>query len=619
MVLQKRKLNEKLEKLVPFLREKSLPASRCRAVKFALSTRICFLLAMMCSNAVIPTFDAGDDVTKFDMRLGGIDSSSCLDFCLKGHVCEQIITNHCKSAVDPTISKHVKAKMSIYTFLLEPFTRWDAARFLTLAVDSNVRSPYLFRSRNEFCEGSEYEYSNEGELRFDNSCTNKDRAFDQSEQSHAFFPFLPLIIRCISLVLTHLMPEVIRPPTYEAMIVLSCLFWNITSFIIALLALHQLTYNLIVNSDHTKYKGHASKVENRMDHAIAIANTTAMLFCLNPASIFFITCYSETTFSAFTFLGYMLFANSQYSNTDSFNWKRNILSFCSTLCWMLASYTRSNGSLVSAFLFINICERIASHIRDQKKSGIRKLILQLVIHYFIPMSCMVLPILYHDQTGTEIHCKNESADGRPRWCDFVHGVDSGKYFSFYSHVQRKHWNVGFLRYYELKQIPNFLLAFPILLLSITAVVVWIKKSWSRFILCCDKSRKILPIAVWEWGVFSLTTMGISKEIENTTNSKMSNDLTTSVSNQNSVELYTLGPNMLAHYALLSIFAFIGLTVAHVQISTRMICSACPAIYWFMSSLILDHSKIRYGEYLVIYFGVFHILGIIFHANCLPWT
>src|SRR5690349_21015530 len=48
----------------------------------------------------------------------------------------------------------------------------------------------------------------------------------------------------------------------------------------------------------------------------------------------------------------------------------------------------------------------------------------------------------------------------PSWC--------AQFLPFgYVHVQGKYWNVGFLQYYELKQIPNFILAFPI-----TYFILW---------------------------------------------------------------------------------------------------------------------------------------------------
>ncbi|CAI5466177.1 unnamed protein product [Closterium sp. Yama58-4] len=51
----------------------------------------------------------------------------------------------------------------------------------------------------------------------------------------------------------------------------------------------------------------------------------------------------------------------------------------------------------------------------------------------------------------------------PPWC-----FDSVPYI--YGYVQRKYWDVGFLRYFQLKQLPNFLLAAPTLLLSLSAIL-----------------------------------------------------------------------------------------------------------------------------------------------------
>ena len=124
----------------------------------------------------------------------------------------------------------------------------------------------------------------------------------------------------------------------------------------------------------------------------------------------------------------------------------------------------------------------------------------------------------------------------------------------------------------------------------------------------------------------------------------------------------LGPRTLPHYAVLAAFTLLGLTVAHVQISTRMIFSSCPAIYWYITSWILfeeeekkdrerdredddannndvvvgqgrtsgsvrgdsgdwstDRQWVRRKEWIVGYLALFHVLGIIMHVNWLPWT
>ena len=37
----------------------------------------------------------------------------------------------------------------------------------------------------------------------------------------------------------------------------------------------------------------------------------------------------------------------------------------------------------------------------------------------------------------------------------------------YGYIQDKYWNVGFLRYFELRQIPNFIIAAPVIYLVLS--------------------------------------------------------------------------------------------------------------------------------------------------------
>ena len=44
----------------------------------------------------------------------------------------------------------------------------------------------------------------------------------------------------------------------------------------------------------------------------------------------------------------------------------------------------------------------------------------------------------------------------------------------YGYVQDKYWNVGFLRYFELRQIPNFILAAPVICLVLTQAARFVR-------------------------------------------------------------------------------------------------------------------------------------------------
>ena len=67
----------------------------------------------------------------------------------------------------------------------------------------------------------------------------------------------------------------------------------------------------------------------------------------------------------------------------------------------------------------------------------------------------------HQYNGYRAFCQNSSP---AEWC-------SQRLPLIYTYVQRKYWNVGFLRYWTPGQIPNFLLAAPVYGLLVTGCYV----------------------------------------------------------------------------------------------------------------------------------------------------
>ena len=59
----------------------------------------------------------------------------------------------------------------------------------------------------------------------------------------------------------------------------------------------------------------------------------------------------------------------------------------------------------------------------------------------------------------------------PTWCQ--HHITLP-----YAAIQSQYWNVGFLRYYDLKQLPNFALALPIVILCGSGIVDYCSKRWN---------------------------------------------------------------------------------------------------------------------------------------------
>ncbi|CAB9523039.1 GPI mannosyltransferase 2 [Seminavis robusta] len=629
---------------IPSFRKQSITTSKL--IKVALISRTCVILAMAASCWLFPNHNPGDDVFRFSLRFPSLhnnDNNTC--FCLKGQACDPhwkqqhnnttIQTNH--ACVDSSLLQG-KTTTSAYTaivyeFLLTPMTRWDSARFLDLATYPARRDPHRYLKKI-FPQCIDDNPPNDTAV--DEACRE---LFLPTEQAHAFFPLLPLVIRTIAKALLRIMPTILLPPTFEGVVTLAALIWNLLCFIGASLALYDLTWNL--TQQHLKtFIPDTPEQKLAPNYCQQLAYQVFLIFCINPASVFFVAAYSESTFALCNFGGHALFFRllrrmmmQQVLQQPT----ASAIRLTTLALWMAASYTRSNGTLNSCWLILLGLGLVCHHYWANASNRRGKAITGLVVCVFLGF-VVALPVYWHDSAGYQRHC-NIATDGEedawlvPQWCH--HNNEDNKRFSLYGHIQRQHWNVGLFRYYTWKKIPNFLLAGPILLLGISAVIDWIQSSYCRFLLkqAQPTSGKSTVASIIGWAISSL---GASVAFQNgKTQHSDTSPQQTQPSASNMLQQLLMGPIMLGHYAVLASVCTVGLTVAHVEITTRMICSTCPAIYWYMTFCCCSHKEEMgsddasrllarriplLGRPLVFLYCLLYILaGVVMHPNWLPWT
>src|SRR5262249_37562564 len=92
------------------------------------------------------------------------------------------------------------------------------------------------------------------------------------------------------------------------------------------------------------------------------------------------------------------------------------------------------------------------------------------------MTCVVtvtmvfIPFIAHHYNAWAKFCTKTSKENPP-WCN-------QRLPLIYGYVQSKYWNVGFLRYWALAQVPNFLISLPIILLLVwsSSTALWHQRS-----------------------------------------------------------------------------------------------------------------------------------------------
>ena len=130
--------------------------------------------------------------------------------------------------------------------------------------------------------------------------------------------------------------------------------------------------------------------------------------------------------------------------------------------------------------------------------------------------------------------------------------------------------MGLFSYWELKQIPNFLLAAPILFLSFKAIYRYASHDWRRFF-----------------------TFGTQTSTEST-------------------EKWEDNPLLLPYMYYWFVYSAVLLVLANVQIATRQLASL-PALYWFSAQ------ESKRNPFVVPFFLLYNVLGAILFSNFYPWT
>lgn len=309
------------------------------------------------------------------------------------------------------------------------------------------------------------------------------------------------------------------------------------------------------------------------------ARIAAILFCFNPASIFFSAPYTE---SLFCWLSFSVMLSCSKGNIFG-----TIIPFC------LGLICRSNGTVNFGFLLYYSAQCL---LNVNGLFKYLKIVFSLIVasiagfltftgvqYYFYSIYCRKYIFEMNEYVRTHGIENNyviagESDFGISPWCSYPYPFS-------YSYIQSHYWNIGFLNYYELKQIPNFLLATPTLILIIHSSICYLIRN-------------------------SDITMRFGLEFKSSSYDKAKQFV------------------YVVHVLFLSIFC---LFFVHIQVSTRMLASSSPYLYWLCAEYffreckrsnafdIFFKSKTKMAKLISFWFIGYYIIGTALFSNFLPWT
>ena len=250
-------------------------------------------------------------------------------------------------------------------------------------------------------------------------------------QSMAFFPLYPLLIWLVGRIFLFPLSFIIVD---RSLFLVAGTLVNMCVFPLSTVALYQLT--LFISGSKR------------------FSIITILLFCVNPASVFMSAVYTETLYAFCTFTGLYFF-------TKHCVWK-------ASMCFSLATATRSNGIVLAGYIVYYHLDRL------YRSANILKVTCFLTTVHNCILQCAVvtLPFFIFQWYSYWKFCQVPASTGEEvyEWCHWTLPLS-------YSYIQEHYWNVGFLRYFELKQAPNFFLALPVVCLCVCTVYSYVSGDW----------------------------------------------------------------------------------------------------------------------------------------------
>ncbi|KAK4839317.1 hypothetical protein QYF36_020955 [Acer negundo] len=365
------------------------------------------------------------------------------------------------------------------------------------------------------------------------------------EQTYAFLPLLPA---CISFLSRTVFAPFVAVIGYRAVLGLCGYVVSNVAFLFAAVYFYRLAVVILKDPE--------------------AAFRASILFCFNPASIFYSSIYSESLYALF-----------------------------------------SVGGLYYLILCIGLMMLF---------SGKNELAILVLIDGALRCICIFIPFIAFQVYGYRNLCLGRSPDEMRPWC-------KARVPLLYNFIQSHYWQVGFLRYFQFKQLPNFLLASPILSLALCSIIHYAKSQPKLFFSLgfqeSNEGQDFTPV---------LSSSGIDpkssskkKGNENLRQRKPiykgGNPVELSVENGSPVNSGYLSTSVLPFILHLGFMTATAFFVMHVQVSTRFL-SASPPLYWFASYLMISPGTGKRWGYLIwAYCAAYILLGSLLFSNFYPFT